>query len=46
MEFAVLTLDPATNQPRAKIYKPSEINALRLAEGLTKQDGDTEIKAV
>ena len=45
VEFAVLTLDPLTNQPRAKIYKPSEIDALLLAEGLTKPDGDTEMKA-
>ena len=41
VEFAVLTLDPATKAPRAKIYKPSEIDALLLAEGLTKQDEDT-----
>lgn len=45
VEFAVLTLDSATKQPRAKIYKPSEIDALLLAEGLTKQDEDTEMKA-
>ena len=45
MEFAVLTLDPASKEPRAKIYKPSEIDALLLAEGLTKQDEDTEMKA-
>ena len=41
VEFAVLTLDPVTKAPRAKIYKPSEIDALLLAEGLTKQDEDT-----
>lgn len=45
VEFAVLTLDPVTSQPRAKIYKPAEIDALLLAEGLTKQDEDTEMKA-
>ena len=45
VEFAVLTLDPVTKEPRAKIYKPSEIDALLLAEGLTKQDEDTEMKA-
>jgi len=45
VEFAVLTLDTLTNQPKAKIYKPSEIDALLLAEGLTKQDEDTEMKA-
>ena len=45
VEFAVLTVDPETKQPRAKIYKPSEIDALLLAEGLTKKDEDTEMKA-
>ena len=41
-----LALDPTTtNQPRAKIYKPPEIDPLLLVEGLTKQDGDTEMKA-
>ena len=46
MEFAVLTLDPVTKQPRAKIYRPAEIDALLLAEGLTKKDEDTEMKSV
>jgi len=45
VEFAVLTLDPVTKQPRAKIYRPTEIDALLLAEGLTKKDEDTEMKA-
>ena len=45
MEFAVLTLDPVTKAPRAKIYKPAEIDALLSAEGLTKQDEDTEMTA-
>lgn len=45
VEFAVLTLDPETKQPKAKIYRPSEIDALLLAEGLTKKDEDTEMKA-
>ncbi|PPQ92976.1 hypothetical protein CVT25_000177 [Psilocybe cyanescens] len=40
LEFAVLTLDPTTKQPRAKIYRPSEIDALLLSEGLTKKDED------
>lgn len=46
VEFAVLTLDPVTKQPRAKIYRPAEIDALLLAEGLTKKDEDTEMKSV
>ena len=45
VEFAVLTLDSVTKAPRAKIYKPSEIDALLSAEGLTKQDEDTEMTA-
>ena len=45
VEFAVLTLDETTKQPKAKIYKPAEINALLLAEGLMKKDEDTEMKA-
>lgn len=44
VEFAVLTLDPVTKQPKAKIYKPAEIDALLKAEGLTKKDEDTEMK--
>ncbi|EGO00172.1 hypothetical protein SERLA73DRAFT_180614 [Serpula lacrymans var. lacrymans S7.3] len=45
LEFAVLTLDESTKQPKAKIYKPSEIDALLRAEGLAKTDGDTEMKS-
>lgn len=44
VEFAVLTLDPVTKQPKAKIYKPAEIDALLLSEGLGKKDEDTEMK--
>ena len=45
VEFAVLTLDPTTKQPKAKIYRPSEIDALLQTEGLAKKDDDTEMKA-
>lgn len=45
VEFAVLTLDPVTKAPRAKIYKPIEIDALLAAEGLTKQEDDTKMTA-
>jgi len=45
LEFAVLTFDPVTKAPKAKIYKPAEIDALLSAEGLTKQDEDTEMTA-
>jgi 20S proteasome subunit alpha 3 len=44
VEFAVLTLDPTTKQPKAKIYRPSEIDALLQTEGLAKKDEDTEMK--
>ncbi|KAJ3498260.1 hypothetical protein NLJ89_g10241 [Agrocybe chaxingu] len=44
LEFAVLTLDPATHQPKAKIYRPAEIDALLVSEGLTKKDEDAEMK--
>ena len=46
VEFAVLMLDPKTKQPKAKIYRPSEIDALLLSEGLMKKDEDTEMKSV
>jgi 20S proteasome subunit alpha 3 len=39
-----LTLDPVTKQPKAKIYKPSEIDALLHSEGLRKKEEDTEMK--
>jgi len=43
LEFAVLTLDPTTQRAKAKIYRPSEIDALLASEGLKKED-DTEMK--
>ncbi|KAI6121571.1 N-terminal nucleophile aminohydrolase [Pisolithus sp. B1] len=45
MEFAVLTYDEANKQPKAKIYRPTEIDALLVAEGLAKKDDDTEMKS-
>lgn len=45
LEFAVLTYDEANKQPKAKIYRPSEIDALLVAEGLAKKDDDTEMKS-
>jgi len=44
LEFAVLTLDPVTKQPKAKIYRPAEIDLLLEKEGLAKKDEDTEMK--
>lgn len=45
VEFAVLTLDSETNKPKARIYRPAEIDALLLAEGLTKKEDDAEMKS-
>lgn len=45
LEFAVLTLDEATKTPKAKIYRPAEIDALLQTEGLIKKDDDTEMKS-
>jgi len=44
LEFAVLTVDPKTKEPNAKIYKPTEIDALLQKEGLGKKEEDTEMK--
>jgi len=44
LEFAVLTLDPVTKQPKAKIYRPAEIDALLQSENLAKKDEDTAMK--
>jgi len=45
VELAVLTLDEATKSPKAKIYRPAEIDALLQTEGLIKKDDDTEMKS-
>lgn len=44
VEFAVLTVDPATKEPRAKIYRPAEIDALLVKHELAKKDEDAEMK--
>lgn len=44
VEFATLTLDPATKKPKAKIYRPAEVDALLQKQGLGKKDEDTEMK--
>ena len=44
MEFATLTLD-ANKKLKAKIYKPSEIDALLQKHGLGKKDEDTEMSS-
>ncbi|OJA19618.1 hypothetical protein AZE42_03865 [Rhizopogon vesiculosus] len=45
LEFAVLTYDEVAKAPKAKIYKPAEIDALLRAQGLAKKDEDTEMKS-
>jgi len=46
LEFATITLNPLTSQPRAKIYRPSEIDTLLESTGLGKksEEKDTEMK--
>ncbi|GJJ06276.1 hypothetical protein Clacol_000467 [Clathrus columnatus] len=44
LEFAVLTLDKKNEQPRPKIFKPAEIDALLAKHGLGKKDEDTEMR--
>jgi len=43
LEFATLTLDPETKKPRAKIYRPAEVDALLTKHGLAKKE-DAEMK--
>ncbi|PSR71182.1 hypothetical protein PHLCEN_2v12941 [Hermanssonia centrifuga] len=45
LEFATLTLDPETKQPKARIYRPAEIDALLQKQGLGKKEEDTEMKS-
>jgi len=44
LEFATLTLDPTTQKPKAKIYRPSEVDALLQKQGLGKKEEDAEMK--
>ena len=44
VEFATLTLD-ANKKPKAKIYKPAEIDALLQKHGLGKKDEDADMAA-
>ena len=39
VEFVVIMLDPTTKLSGAKIFKPAEIDALLVLEGLTKKEG-------
>ena len=44
VEFAKLTLNPLNSQPRAKIYRPADIDALLSKLGLAKKEEDAEMK--
>ena len=44
VEFATLTLD-AEQQPKAKIYRPAEIDALLKKHDLAKKDEEAETKS-
>ena len=45
VEFAILTLDKETKTPRAKIYRPAEIDALLKEYDLAKKDEDTVMRS-
>jgi len=40
LEFATMTLDPATQQPKARIYRPAEVDALLEKHGIAKKAED------
>lgn len=41
----MLTYDEAAKHPKAKIYKPAEIDVLLKAHDLAKKDQDAEMKS-
>jgi 20S proteasome subunit alpha 3 len=46
VEFATLTLDPAiAHKPRAKLFRPAEIDALLKKHDLAKKEEDAEMKS-
>lgn len=44
VEFATMTLDKTTKQPRAKIFRPAEVDALLAKHGIAKKSDDVEMK--
>jgi len=44
LEFATLTLDKVTKQPKAKIYRPAEVDALLEKHGIAKKSDDDDMK--
>ena len=45
VEFAILTLDKDGKTPRAKVYRPAEIDALLQEYDLAKKDEDTVMRS-
>jgi len=45
LEFATMTLDPTTKQPKAKIYRPADVDALLEKHGIAKAADDNEMKS-
>ena len=45
VEFAILTLDKDGKTPRAKIYRPAEIDALLQEYDLAKKEEDTVMRS-
>ncbi|KAG8970358.1 hypothetical protein FRC03_009631 [Tulasnella sp. 419] len=45
LEFATITLDSTTKQPKAKIFRPADVDALLAKHGIAKKDDDTEMKS-
>jgi hypothetical protein len=40
VEFAVITLDPATKKPKSKIYRPAEVDVLLEKQGVMKKEDE------
>ncbi|KAG9123985.1 hypothetical protein FRC07_013289 [Ceratobasidium sp. 392] len=44
LEFAVITLDATSKKPKAKIYRPAEVDVLLEKHGVMKKEEDDEMK--
>jgi len=45
LEFAVITLDAVAKKPKAKIYRPTEVDVLLEKHGVMKKEEDEEMKS-
>ena len=43
MEFATLIVNPATGEPKSKVYRPAKVGALLKKHDPAKKDKDTEM---